>query len=98
MLCEVLLKFIFCPSVAIKAKIAFKIIKESIKAADGVLDLYNSVMEQIIPWKEFNETIVELDKFRKDFSVDSALLIGEIKTLMLAGMDEYFSASQDIYE
>lgn len=55
-------------------------------------------MDEIIPWKEFNETLVELDKFRKDYSIESALLIGETKTLMMAGMDAYFSASQDVYE
>lgn len=75
-----------------------KIIRESIDVADKVLDLYNSAMDKIIPWGEFNKTLVELDKFRKDYSTESALLISEVKTLMMDGMDSYFSASQDVYE
>lgn len=75
-----------------------KLIRESINAADKALDLYDSVMDQIIPWKEFNETLVELDKFRKDYSIESASLIGEIKTFVMAGMDAYFFASLDVYE
>lgn len=75
-----------------------KTIKESIKTADKALDVYNKVMDRLIPWKEFNETLAELDKFRKDYSIESALLISEIKTFMMDGMDAYFGSSQDVYE
>lgn len=55
-------------------------------------------MDHIIPWKEFNETLAELDRFRKDYSEESAMLISEVKKFIMDGMDAYFSASQDVYE
>lgn len=82
----------------VKARIVLKTIKESIKTADEALTLYDKLMDRLIPWKEFNEILAELNKFRKDYSVESALLISEIKTFMMDGMDAYFSASQDVYE
>lgn len=75
-----------------------KVIKESTKSAIAALDLYDSVLDRIIPWAEFNATLVELDRFRNDYSLQSALLISEIRTLMLHGMDAYYSASQNVYE
>lgn len=39
-----------------------------------------------------------MDKFRDDYSDESALLIAEIRTLMWHGIDSYFSASQNVYE
>lgn len=74
------------------------IVKEGIETVDLVLDLYDKEMDRLIPWDAFNETIVELDKFRKDYSAESAALIGDIKGLMMDGMDAYFVASQSVYE
>lgn len=62
------------------------------------MDLYNKHIDRVIPWKEFKETLDELDKFRGNYSIESAALIGDIKTLMMDGMDSYFSASQSVYE
>lgn len=73
-------------------------IKEGIDTADKMMDLYNKHLDRIVPWKEFKETLDELDKFRGNYSVESAALIGDIKTLMMDGMDSYFSASQSVYE
>lgn len=71
---------------------------EGIKTADKALDLYNRHIDRIVPWKEFNETLVELDRFRGNYSVESAALIGDVKKLMMDGMDAYFAASQNVYE
>lgn len=73
-------------------------IREGIETADQVLSLYDRIVDRVIPWKAFNETLVELDKFRKDYSSESAQLIGEVKTLMMNGIDAYFTASQNVYE
>lgn len=72
--------------------------REGIKTVGEVLTLYDRVLDRVIPWKELNETLVELDKFRKDYSAESGALIGEIKTLMMNGIDRYFIASQSVYE
>lgn len=73
-------------------------IKEGIDTADKMMELYNKHIDRIIPWKEFKETLDELNKFRGNYSVESAALIGDIKTLMMDGMDSYFSASQNVFE
>lgn len=79
-------------------RFALKAIRDSATTAINAIDLYNSVIDRIVPWKEFNETLVELDKFRDDYTDESALLIAEIRTLMEHGIDAYFAASQSVYE
>lgn len=55
-------------------------------------------MDHVIPLDELKKTIVELEKFRKDYSHESAALIGDTKTLLMNGEDDYFSASQNVYK
>lgn len=81
-----------------EARIAMETVIESIEVAKEALVFYDRLVEQVIPWKDFNNTLFELDRFQKDYSTESALLISEIKTIMMNGMDEYFAASQDVYE
>lgn len=73
-------------------------IKEGIDTAGCMMDLYNRHLDRIIPWSDFKETLEELDKFRGNYSVESAALIGDIKTIMMDGMDSYFAASQSVFE
>lgn len=47
---------------------------------------------------ELKKTIAELEKFRKDYSHESAALIGDTKRLLMDGENDYFSASQNVYE
>ncbi|KAJ6639526.1 Hemolysin E [Pseudolycoriella hygida] len=77
---------------------AIEITIEGIEALNKALDLYNKVLDQIIPWKTYEETIKELDRYRADYSNESAQLVGEVKTLIYNAEDNYFSASQYIYE
>lgn len=62
------------------------------------MDLYNKILDKIVPWAELNQTITKLDKYRSDYSKEAAALIGEVKTLMMDGMDAYFRATQSVYE
>lgn len=68
-----------------------EVVKEGIETADKALTMYDRIVDRVIPWKTFNETLVELDKFRKDYSTESASIIGEVKTHMMNGIDAYFS-------
>lgn len=56
------------------------------------------MLDQIIPWKTYEETVKELDRFRDDYSNESGQLVGEVKTLIMNAGDNYFSATQSIYE
>lgn len=49
-------------------------------------------------WNEFNETLVELDAFRRDYVIKSAVLFGNIKKNQMDSNDAYFSESQTVYE
>lgn len=46
----------------------------------------------------YNCYSLDLDKFRKDYSIESGALLAEIKIHMMNGINEYFAASQTIYE
>lgn len=72
--------------------------KEGIETIDKALDLYNKVLDKIVPWDELNKTIAKLDQFRSDYSKEAAALIGDVKTKMMDGMDAYFRATQSVYE
>lgn len=77
---------------------AIEITKEGIETIDKALELYNKILDQIVPWKTYEETVKELDRFRDDYSNESAKLVGEVKTLIKDAQDNYFSATQSIYE
>ncbi|KAJ6642562.1 Hemolysin E [Pseudolycoriella hygida] len=79
-------------------KEVIEITKEGIEALNQALDLYNKVLDQIIPWKTYEETVKELDRYREDYSNESAQLVGEVKTLIYDAEDNYYSATQSIYE
>lgn len=80
------------------AKAGLEIANEGIDTLDKFLDLYNKVLDKVIPWQQFNKTITKLDQFQFDYSKEAAVLIGEIKTKMMDGMDAYFRATESIFE
>lgn len=74
-----------------------KIIDDSINAADKALDLYNKVVDQVVPWNAFEETIKEIERFKDEYSTEASTLVGETKTLLLDAQDKYFQSSQSVY-
>lgn len=72
--------------------------REGIAVAGEALDLYNRVLDQVVPWQSFEETLAELDHFRSDYSKESGDLLGQIKTCLMDGMDAYFRSTQSVYE
>lgn len=75
-----------------------EVAKEGIETLDKGIDVYNKILDKVVPWEELNKTITKLDKYRSDYSKEAAELIGEVKTKMLDGMDAYFRATQSVYE
>lgn len=83
---------------ASEVKAVVEITKESIETIKSALELYNKVLDQIIPWKTYEETCKELDRYREDYSNESAELVGQVKTLIKNAEDNYFISTQSIYE
>lgn len=77
---------------------AVQIVKDCIDTADSALNLYNRVLDQIIPWKTFEETIKEVDRFKDDYSQEAGQLVGEVKKLLLDAQDSYFESTQKVYQ
>lgn len=75
-----------------------EVVKNAIETADGALDLYNKYLDQVIPWKTFDETIKELSRFKQEYSQAASVLVGDIKTLLMDSQDKYFEATQMGYE
>jgi hemolysin E len=75
-----------------------KVTKEGIDAADKALDLYNKVLDQVIPWSTFEDTLKEMVSFEKDYSDEAGKLIGSVQTLLQNSQDEYHSATQSVFE
>lgn len=73
-------------------------VQEGIETADEILFLYDKVLDRVVPWKELNANNIELGSFRKDYSGESAVLIGEVKTLLSNGIEGYKTASHNVYE
>lgn len=70
---------------------------DALTITDEILGLYIDVLDKAAPWKTFQQTLAELDKFRDDYSEESSLLIGTIKSLMSDGIDAYHTASKYIF-
>ncbi len=73
-------------------------VKTAIDTADRALELYNKVLDQVIPWNTFNDTVKELSCFKEEYSQSASTLVGEIKTLLMNSQDRYFEATQVVYE
>ncbi|KAJ6624466.1 putative hemolysin E-like protein [Pseudolycoriella hygida] len=60
-----------------------EITNEGIETISKALDLYNKVLDQIVPWKTYEKTVKELDRFRSDYSkLVGSLLVKMPKQLL----------------
>lgn len=74
-----------------------KTANKAVQTTDDAIKLYGKILDNILPWKAFNETLAELDKYKSDYSEKSAALIGDIKNLMKDGVNAYYHASEYIF-
>lgn len=72
--------------------------KEVFEVVGETMGLYNKVLDEVIPWKEFEATLSELDRYHDDYSKESAELLDQIKAYMVDGMDAYHRSSKSIYD
>jgi len=70
---------------------------KGVKAANGALDLYNKMINQVIPWDEFKEAMEALKANQKQYSDEAAKQVGSIQTLLLNSNDNYDSSVQSVY-
>lgn len=76
---------------------AIQITKDGIDTMDRALGLFNKVLDRVVPWNTYEETVKDLERFSKDYSEESAQLVSEIKSFMNNAQDSYYGASQCIY-
>ena len=81
-----------------QAQAVVDIVQSGLEASDQALDLYNKVLDQVIPWATFEQTIKELTRYEKDYSDESGQIVGKVKTLLLNSQDQYLKATQSVYE
>jgi hemolysin E len=80
------------------AKATADIISKGLTTAQAALDVYNKTIDQVIPWKTFDDAIAELLRYQDEYSEQAAALVAGIKTLLLNSRDAYYSATQSVYE
>lgn len=75
-----------------------EIVQRALEASDKALELYDKFIDQLIPWKTFEDTVKDLTKFEKEYSQEAAILVGQVKTLLMNSNDDYLKAVQSVYE
>jgi len=75
-----------------------ELISEGVGLIKVVFDIFEKVVDNLIPWKTYEETIRQFDRYKNDYSNAAGALVGEIKALLLNAKDAYFTSSQEIYE
>lgn len=75
-----------------------QITKNGVDTVSRALELHNKVLDEIIPWRMYDRTVKELNRYLEDYSKESAPFVSEVSTLIKNAQDSYFTATQDIYE
>lgn len=66
------------------------------ESANRALVLYHKLVNRLTQWESVKVIIDDLTNFRNGYSKDGAVVVGEIKTLMMDASIEYLSAAQSI--
>lgn len=72
--------------------------KEAIDVVSKALDLYNKLLDRIMPWKTFEEQINEMNKNIEVFSNEVKETIAIIKGHMSDGISAYARSTRSIYD
>lgn len=79
-------------------KVAVETTKEVIEKAGKALDLYNQVLDRIVPWKTLKEKLNEMDKHQDEYALETIELFTAIKMFMASGIDAYFRSTKSIFD
>lgn len=83
---------------AMDPQTAVTVAQGTLTTADQALTLYNKVIDRVIPWKDFEDTMKELSAHEKDYSNTAGDIVGRVKKLLLDSRDHYLGATQSVYE
>lgn len=72
--------------------------KQGIEAASKALDLYESVVDEVLDWKRLEVFTEELNIYQDDLSYESRNFLDEFKVLFKDGMKSHNSSGQHINE
>lgn len=70
----------------------------SIKAAGTAMSLYNKDLDNSIPWTILSKTIEAMGMDFQHYSNDAQKLVSPIRHHLMNGLQNYFEASQKVYE
>ena len=68
---------------------AVQLASQGVDTAKKSLELLNQVLDTVIPWKEFRQTMQALKDHRDQYSDQAGKVVGEVATLLLNSSDSY---------
>lgn len=79
-------------------KAAFDAADKGIKTTKEAMQLMKDLQDSVISWETFQETLSQLDQYKKDYSAEAGKIVGETTTLLLDSKDKYFMSTQSVAE
>lgn len=70
----------------------------AISATNKVLNLYKKNLDTAIPWDNLQQIRKTLTTYQRQYSRESGEIVGKITTLMMNAIDDYYAATESIYE
>ena len=71
------------------ATAAVQLASQGVDTAKKTLELLNQILDTVIPWKEFRQTMQALKDHRDQYSDQAGKVVGEVATLLLNSSDSY---------
>lgn len=71
--------------------------EKAIKAGSNAIDLYNKMVDQVIPWATFDGIISDLKENKDQYSATAAGIVGEVQELLMDSKDSYDSSTGAVY-
>eukprot|EP00475_Leptophrys_vorax_P037776 TRINITY_DN65610_c0_g1_i2.p1 TRINITY_DN65610_c0_g1~~TRINITY_DN65610_c0_g1_i2.p1 ORF type:complete len:161 (-),score=43.76 TRINITY_DN65610_c0_g1_i2:23-505(-) len=81
-----------------EAREAVEITEKGIETLRNAVKLYDEIMDKIIPWETFQQTMDTLLSFESDYSREAYGYVKEAKLLIERSKDNYAAATRSVYE
>jgi len=79
------------------AKEVVDIAEKANKAVSNAIDVYNKMVDQVIPWATFDGIISNLKGNKDQYSAAAAVIVGEVQKLLMDSKDNYDSSTGAVY-